>query len=263
MPGKIEIEEKWDAYPCKVDHAPAFMLLNMAYINHAPIAGAPTCYWLSFEIADPGEHGMGVGPCADQLYDLEEQTAQTLEMTELYYVGRLRNKGTWQLMFFGPAGLDAIIDATAAKTIEQHGHVPYEFGSKQDPEWSIYTDFIFPDPERYRWIMDRSVVDQCAKHGDLHDQPRRVDHWMYFTDKAKRDATADACQREGFAIENRPDDNEGERPFGLQVYREDPVELGHIHAVVMLLVELTGQYGGDYDGWETFIVRAEDNAPPT
>jgi len=39
--------------------------------------------------------------------------------------------------------------------------------------------------------------------------------------------------------------------------RVDPVEHEAIHAVVMQLVELAEDHGGEYDGWETFVLEPD------
>jgi len=41
----------------------------------------------------------------------------------------------------------------------------------------------------------------------------------------------------------------------LQFYREDCVEFGHISGVTLELYRLAVERGGEYDGWETSVVR--------
>jgi regulator of RNase E activity RraB len=258
MQDKIEVEDKWDFYPCRVEDHPGSMNLNMSYINHAPIEGAGTVYWIDFEMPDPGEHGMGNDASFDLLRIIDDHVVESLEKQPLYYVGRLRNAGLWTMYFFGPEGLDSTIESAARLAIKDNDQTPFANGSKPDPGWSVYTDFIYPSPERHRWMRDRSVVDVLLDNGDQHDQPRRVDHWMYFSSKAERDEVAKACEIEDFSIENRPDDNTGGKAFGLQVYRDDPTELSHINSVTSMLTEMAANHNGEYDGWETFIIRADE-----
>ncbi|XAL98547.1 DUF695 domain-containing protein [Phycisphaeraceae bacterium D3-23] len=255
MPDKIEVEDKWDFYPCRVDNHPASMSVNMAYIDHAPISGADTVYRLTFEQPDPGEHGMGTQQSFDVMCDVEDAFFTHLSDSELYFVGRLRNMGKWELYFFGCGGQDRRIEDAAAKAIQQTTNLPYDFGSKPDPEWSGYTNYIYPSPERHRWMADRSVVDVLAEHNDLHNKPRRIDHWIYFAAKDDREAMAKAVAMIGFAREDDPEDGDGDLPFGLQLYRDDPSELNHINSVTSRLCEIADENGGSYDGWETFIVN--------
>ena len=45
-------------------------------------------------------------------------------------------------------------------------------------------------------------------------------------------------------------------PHTAQLVRSDPVTLKHIHVVVMDLVALASEHGGDYDGWGAPIAAA-------
>lgn len=255
LPEKNEIQDQWDFYPCRVDNHPASMSVNMAYIGHAPISAADTVYWLTFEQPDPGEHGMGTKQSFDVMCDVEEAFFTHLDDCELYFVGRLRNMGKWELYFFGCAGLDTHIEDAAAIAIQQTANLPYNSGSKPDPEWSGYTNYIYPNQEHSRWMADRSVVDELAKLNDLHNKPRRIDHWIYFASKVNREAMAEASAMIGFARNDDPEDGDGDSPYGLQLYRDDPSELNHINSVTSRLCELAEENGGNYDGWETYIVK--------
>jgi hypothetical protein len=91
--------------------------------------------------------------------------------------------------------------------------------------------------------------------GDNHATPRRVDHWAYFDNADKRDAFVAAATAQGFELEEAEHDEEAELPFGAWVYRTDPIDLDHIHGVVMTLFDAAVINGGGYDGWETSIER--------
>lgn len=124
---------------------------------------------------------------------------------------------------------------------------------RPDPDWGYYREFLLPDEERRRWMEDRRIVDVLREHGDALMTPRPVEHWIFFKTPGAREAFIASARSLGFAVESTSE-GEGETPFGLQVTREDAVELGHIHDVVMQLVELAVAHGGDYDGWETPVL---------
>lgn len=260
MIDKTEIEDRWDFYVCRVEDHPGSMSLNMAYHQHAPIRSLDTLYWIDFTIIIPGDHGMGVAEEADKLNKIEDLMDQALWPTPLFFVGRLRNHGLWTLYFYGPPSQEDLLCKITAETIGSNSQQKFSVGSKNDPRWSCYLDFIYPSTERYRWMLDRSVVDQCAKHGDLHDRPRRIDHWVYFEYAADRDRFIELVRPDGFdAVETETDETKPS-PYGAQVFRDDPSELNHIHGVIMWLIEQADACQGNYDGWETFIVNDDQPA---
>ncbi len=61
----------------------------------------------------------------------------------------------------------------------------------------------------------------------------------------------------GFQVEDMSEAGEGERPYGIHVSRVDPVDPASIDAVTIELTERAAELGGDYDGWETQVIRPE------
>ncbi|HEY0251026.1 MAG TPA: DUF695 domain-containing protein [Kofleriaceae bacterium] len=250
MSENLAIKDRWDFYPCRVDDAPASIFLNMWFATHAPYGGADTLYWVAITMRDPGDHGMGTAEEADQLFPVEDTIADRATAAGLTYVGRLRNRGTWQLTFYGrpehEAPIVAIVSAVGL------GGRAVEVDSIANPDWDYYRTFLLPDRERHRWMVDRAVVDALANAGDPLAASRRVDHWCYFAKAADRDAFVDEANGERFELQGLSDD----AMHGAQIHRVDSVELESIHETVMSLVELAAKHHGEYDGWETSVESA-------
>ena len=76
---------------------------------------------------------------------------------------------------------------------------------------------------------------------------------------AARDRFVEAATTQGFALEGSTTKDEADDlPYGAQVHHESSVEHEEIHARVMELCELAEAAEGDYDGWETMVVTADD-----
>jgi len=260
MADALAVEDEWDFYPCRVDDAPASMFLNLWFRDRAPLAGLDTLYWFHITMRDRADHGMGSGGEADVLNPIEDAIIERARRDGLAYVGRVRTDGLWQLMLYGPAGRRASVDAIASAAAGALDGRAIATGAKADAEWSVYCEFVLPDAERWQWMMDRRVVEALAEHGDVAELPRRVDHWLYFATAGARDAFVAAASTDGFVRDELADDARyPDATFGARVFRDDPVELEHIHEVVMRLHELAGE-DGTYDGWETSVERAPDPA---
>lgn len=250
-----QAEDEWDFYPCRVDDAPASIFLNLWFEKKAPVAAADTLYWLRIQMIDKAEHGMGSAAEAEILYPVEDHLTQRAQANGFLYVGRLRSDGRWQLTFYGPSDrLQAI--QTLSRGLEGIDGRKVDTGSKPDPAWGYYRDFLVPNAEHRRWMRDQGVVEVLQQEGDPLRTPRRVDHWIYFLTANTRNDFVRDVTREGFQIWQLIDDSKGAFSFGARVHRVDPVELEHIHEVVMTLVHLAEQHDGDYDGWETSVEPA-------
>lgn len=248
--------ERWDFCFCRVDDAPASIFLNLGLRPVVPIAGSDTVYWVDIAMLAPGDHGIGTRSEAEQAQPIEDRLVEELALIGLQAVGRVRNFGTWRPVFYGPSGREVRLHAIASATLDGAGR-NWSVGSQEDTEWSYYREFLYPDSERLQWISNRRLVDQLRKHGDVHSTPREVDHWMYFASESARDACRQQAELDGFRERGPTEPGPGAPlPFGLHLLRDDPVDLDHIHAVVMTLVELARAHGDDYDGWETSVERA-------
>ena len=242
-----EIPQAWETYPAFVDGKPAMFFLNMGMVQAAPIASAPALYLVKVEMADPGPDGMGTAAEADRFMPFEDALCEAAAKAGLYFVGRVRAGNHWEMGFYGAQDLDL------AELLEGIGKVSSEFeimlGGGDDPDWEFLLGYLAPDRERWQWIMDHRVVRQLTDAGDDPSKPRAVDHAVHFeTEDALEKFVADA-KALGFTEAQRHHDANAELPWMVEVQREDPVMLSHIHDAVMDLIELVESHGGDYDGW--------------
>lgn len=247
-------DEDWDFYPCTVEGAPASIFLDLGLESRAPLPRASTLYRIRIHIRETGDHGMGTATEAEVLYGIEDKIIDSAQAIGVSYVGRVRTRGHWELAFYGPAGSDEPLTAVAVSLCRAGGRA-VQLVATPDAEWGYYRTFLLPDIERRQWMQDRRVVEGLAENGDSPATPRRVDHWIYFAASRKRNTFITAVALQGFDVEERLEDAGGDRPYGARVHRVDAVELEHIHEVVMMLHELAAEHEGEYDGWETSVVR--------
>jgi hypothetical protein len=242
-------EDAFEFYPSLIDHKPASICVNVRFEAEHP-EGADTRYQISIRMRDPGPHGIGTVDEARALNAFEESAIAQLATHDLFYVGRERCDGLWEITFYGPAGREADVRSAAA-AIDR----PCEVLIRLDADWRYYVEILLPDEERYQWISDRRIVTILREQGDSGSTPRRVDHWAYFPTAEARDAFVATVNADGFELDGATSDGKGQRTYGAHVYRTVPVELDHIHDVVMALFDAAAQHGGEYDGWETSIER--------
>lgn len=250
-----EVPEHWDSYPSYLDDAPASFLFNMGLGDHAPIESAPFLYLVRVNMVEPGDHGMGTPAEAQRFAWFEDQLSEAAAARGLFTAGRLRTQGRWEVAMYGAEGIDlaAVLDTFSP------GDRDFEIalGGGEDPEWGFYWELLFPDRERFQWMMDRNVVMQLEDHGDDVEAPRLVDHAISFPDEKSLEAFVAASREIGCSESQRHKRDDEENPWMVELQKEDPVALGHIHGVVMELIELAEQHGGDYDGWGAPIVTTD------
>jgi regulator of RNase E activity RraB len=251
--GPMSTDDPWDFYPCRVNDAPASIALAMRYQSEARPGELDTLYVAGVELEDAGEHGMGTAAEGEVLYGAEEEFTERLAPLGFVPVGRLRNKGEWQVSYFAASGKETEFHGMLALTLASTGRDVWTHIAP-DPTWDYYDSFLVPDPERHQWMMDRRVVESLEESGDSLVAPRTVDHAARFPSRSSADAFAAAAEALGFTAS---DSDEEDSKCLVEVKREDPVSLAHIHGVVMELVDLAVAHGGDYDGWGCEVQAGE------
>ncbi len=238
----------WDFYLCRVEDAPASILVDLSLDRAAERPGT-TLYVVRIVMGEPGDHGMGEGGELAILGPLEDRLVTGAAEHGARFVGRLRNRGMWQVTFMGPSGIQDAMGNLGLEVLDGSGR-DHDLAFQEDPTWSWFDGLMYPDAERKRWILDRRKVQALREAGDDLRKPRRVDHRLILPGVEARIAAAGEAIDLGFgAVDPEPGDERG-----LRLFREDPVELDHIHAVAMGLSALAARHEGDYDGWEAPVV---------
>lgn len=252
MANDPEPSGEWEFYPVDDAEKPASVLLDLALIDEAPLAGKPHLLTIVVDFHTPGPKGTGTADEADQLRELEAALTGALAATGAIFVGHIRAAGQWQMFFYGNSA--AAMRHAAAQVLSADPAWRWEIDDRDDPAWEAYHEDLYPDPERLQWIHNRKVIEALVEVGDPLVLPRRVDHYVYFSDPQSRQRFVDRALARGFAVEGVGFDEEQESPFSAQVYRNDPVDLDAVHALVMDLVGEAENAGGSYDGWETVVL---------
>jgi regulator of RNase E activity RraB len=119
------------------------------------------------------------------------------------------------------------------------------------PEWDHYLGTLYPSDTNLQRMQNRRLLEGLAAEGDVHELPRKVDHWLYFADEEGRMACRDTLTAIGFELEEETvaEDEGSQLPFALVVSRVDSVDKQSINGVTLELVRLAGECRGDYDGW--------------
>ena len=254
--------DDWDFYFFSIKDWPASIALDLGAARSAPDPARPWLLCVRLPLEQPRSDGLSSPEEAAALHELEERIDDALGAAcGAEQVGRLTWNGLRELFYYGrqEEGFQSALDEVMAASPKREVY----WRTEEDPEWTLYNDFLYPTPEQLQWIYDRRVVDQLRAHGDSLEARRPVDHYIYFPDAATRDGFLEAAAQRGFAGE--PSDKQAEAPaegggevalrFCAHLARMDSVDLSHIHDVVLDLRALAEAHSGEYDGWGCPVVR--------
>lgn len=144
------------------------------------------------------------------------------------------------------------------KILSKYKELKCEILIADDPEWDFYLNNLYPDAFEKQRMLDREVVEQLKANNDNLQIPREINHWLYFVDKKSREDFKRNLNSNNYRIaEERTLHDDSEFPFQLIISHTSTVEFETINQYTTELVKKTIEVGGNYDGWESPIIKSK------
>ena len=172
--------EEWEFYFKNLDNKVASIYVDLGFHKIAPIKDQPNVVWVSIKMNNPSEDGLSSNKESNQLFKIEDALVDKLKARfNSIYVGRVTSTGIRKLYFYFGDTLNYNKVISEAISIFPKYH--FDFGSKEDKEWSNYLDSLYPNPRQFQRITNRRVVEQLEKGGDKLIKARER-YWQDFYD---------------------------------------------------------------------------------
>ena len=248
-------QEEWEFYFSNVNDKLGSLFVDLGLHKVAPIADKPNVVWVSIKMNNPREDGLSSQEESGLLGDIEDALVEKIvSKHNAIYVGRLTSAGDRDLYFY--FGDTTLYDKTISEVMVVYPKYQFDFGSKEDKEWSGYFDFLYPLPQQFQSIQNRRVIEQLEKGGDKLTKEREVFHWIYFKSDSDREKFLEKIKNDNFSIVSKDSDKSwGEFAYRLQIKRIDKVDQNSVDEYVIYLWKIANEIGGEYDGWETSIEK--------
>jgi len=247
------MEDNWALYMAEINGPPASLFINLDERPDADPDPRPYVCRLHLNLAAPSEDGLTTQEESESLLKLEDELTEALSSSHNgAFVGRVTHDGR-RLFFFYLTNADGVEELISHRLRAFNGY-RWAHVVEHDPDWKHFSDLLYPSPEEMQIIQNGRVLDALEREGDLNHIARRVDHWLYFPDRTAVEKFKSESAALNFKVELE-ERSSGDGQWKLRIYREDCVELNHINDITLNLYELAIGCGGEYDGWETLVVR--------
>jgi hypothetical protein len=252
------MSDDWDFYFARVNGAVSSIFLDLGLRPDVPLEKRPWLLWVFVDLRSPSTDGLSTQDEAPTLHAIGESLdASVSPLCGAQLVGRITGAGRREFYFYGeePGPLDEAV-RNAMKKFEGYAH---ECGSRLEPDWDQYLGLLYPSDSNLQRMFNRRVLESLEAHGDAHETPRQVDHWLEFPNEAARTACRDTLVAIEFRVEDEflGDEPDDQMPYTLVVSRVDSVDSHTINGITLELARLAQEHGGRYDGWESPVTRPE------
>ncbi|SEC43480.1 TIGR01619 family protein [Tenacibaculum sp. MAR_2009_124] len=248
-PEKIEVNQDWASFFCRIEDKPASIRLNLAHHEVAPINGYRQQIWFSVKLLHPDENGFTTREEFETINAIEDTIFDNISTKhDAILAGAIKTDGRLDLYMYATAtdGIEKIVIDTM---LQQFKEYRYAVDFKEDKEWNDYYNFLYPNPYEFQTIQNGKVIMQLREHGDNPEMKRKVDHWIYFKNDDEANVFIEAVIDLGYEILSKEKNEEHEFQYNVNIGREDVIIPHEVNDYVWELMELANKSNGMYDGW--------------
>lgn len=246
------MSDNWNTYFTSIDDKPASILLDLEpWVNRSDEM-LIHLYRLSVTLNEPNENGLTSNMEASILYDIEDSIHDSLDSNYMF-VGRITTDGKREFFYYTDHVDGSKLENIAGKFLENYKY-SINCIEEQKPR-AFYHEFLYPNKSEWHRMGNRELVDKLIELGDNLEKSRSVNHWIYFSSEESCNYFKEKVQKDRFQIEDQviQDDK-----YSLRISRNDFVQLHAINEVTDYLVSVAQQFHGDYDGWETQVIKEQE-----
>lgn len=247
-------EGTWEVFLAQYDNGPGSTVLNMELKQKAPISGYTVVVITGVKFTNCNPDGFPADDEFEKLHVIEDSVEKLLaKFTSTILAGTFTN--ACQRLGYYYITDSSVVRQQLLQLYSRSfpGYTPY-IKVRYDPQWEGYLTFLYPSEEMLEYTSNLKVLDGLAQAGDKLDKPRQTDHWLYFKNEADRNCFIKYATSKRFKVESKKK-TEGKLPYQLQISRVDKVDIRSISGITSELRQEASKCNGDYDGWETFVVK--------
>ncbi|KKK38132.1 hypothetical protein WQ57_09955 [Mesobacillus campisalis] len=248
------MSENWDIYFDYIDDKIASVVLDLDIWQEIDNEEFNHSFCLRLNLKEPNEDGLPIEKEAEVINEIEDSLIEFLDHRNFINVGRVTTNGVRDVIFYSNQELKNILIDAAHQFVKPAGYEFEIFGIEEDETWEFYYDFLYPNQYQQQHMGNQQVVDSLEESGDQLEVPRKVEHWLLFSDLKMMKRFIKDIKKEGFSIEEEPNQVNEEGKYTVAISRIDSVDLPSINEVTDLLIEISEEHEGEYDGWETFVL---------
>jgi hypothetical protein len=251
------LSDEWDFYFARIDDAVSSIFVDLGAKAEAPVETRPWLLWMWVALRTPKDDGLASSEESKVLQEIGEALDSTVSATcGGQLVGRVTGNGRREFYFY--AAEPGELAAAVAGVMKNHPDYSHECGSTFQPAWDQYFT-LYPSASNLERMHNRRRLEALARDGDVHETPRRVEHWFSFRNPDTRTACRDTLTAIEFALEeeSESDDLAEVLPYVLVVSRTDSVDSHTINGITIELARLAREHEGRYDGWDCAATQAE------
>lgn len=248
------MSDDWRYFMCQMGENLASIMVDVGIAEKIQAAPKDLAV-LTLTYHRPDERGLPTNEEFDAVVAVEKQLENFVAFGRDAYVGRITKEGV-RNFFVYTARAESRWKTLVDQLIAESGY-RIELSIDSDPAHQTYWKYLYPTPDDWRVIHDMSVIEALEKSGDDPAAQRKIEHWSYFPDEAMARRFAAWATSDRFTLDaenSGPGDN---GKFCVRLFHVGSTVQRTVSNHTIALRRKAEEFGGEYDGWETVVVKSE------
>lgn len=248
-------EDHWEVYLARYEKGAGSTLVNMSLKEDASKKQYPYLLKTGVKLLQCTEEGLPTKNEFKVLYAISDKVKASIDSS-----GKNKQAGTFSYQctrsdYYYISDTNRIRGTLESVFKTYFPKYEYTIDIKADANWEAYLSFLYPTEEIMEYIENEKVILNLTKEGDDLSKPRQVDHWLSFKTQADRESFLKYALQEKYKVEEKKYVEKGPLHYQLHLSRTDKVDISSITKVTMALRKKAKELNGDYDGWETLVIK--------
>jgi hypothetical protein len=247
------VSKDWDHFSTTVAGRAAEVFADLGLAEDAPLEKLTVAAWVQVAMLAAGEDGLATDAEVARLQAIEAALTAGLVSRFCAYVGRVSSGGRCDFIFYAASAKGWKEQVTQA--LQSIAALQFVCASRPDRDWDIYFERLSPSDEDLVRLQNRRICDSLAGSGDRLEQARPIEHWAYFPDAQARARFVQQAEALGLSVREQIEPEERGDQYGVRVAQTAVPARAAIDALTLPLYRAAIACHGEYEGWETEVIK--------
>ncbi|KIC20892.1 ribonuclease E inhibitor RraB [Leisingera sp. ANG-Vp] len=211
---------------------------------------------ISISRKEPTANGLPAQADAPMLQAFSDTVSAALKEFGGIYLGEQSGGNVTSIYAAIPLPNDGLRDALL-KNVRALGHEP-DLRAKLGGHEEFYASFLLPTLYDYEVQYNLAVTQALAKQGDLAEVARDVEHFAYFKNAEGAAAFENLIKSYGYIHSKTSKAEAGPGEHLVRFRHFGVIDVWEISERTLKLKQAALEAGGEYDGWETQVIKTRN-----
>ena len=255
QPIRLVAQPQWETYMGQYEKGPGSTIVDMSIKDKPPVKEFPFLLVTGISFEKCTADGLPEKEAFPLLYKVSDAVKLCMDNTLVNIFAGTFTYQCERLDYYYIKDSTGIREKLDKLYADSFTAAKYYTNLKVDKIWQAYLDFLYPNALSLEFMLNEKLLLKLKEAGDHPDKERPVNHIIYFTTETDEQCFIPYMLKQHFKIVSKEKTGDTKRPFKLEISRIDKADLSSISAISIDMKRMAMKCNGEYDGWETAVIK--------